>query len=312
MIITVTLNASVDRTVEVPGMKVGKLLTGRLRVSVPAGKGVNLSNILALLGVPSVITGFVGRRQLYLFQNLEKETGGLIRCEMVPIKGQTRISTTIIDPGKKQETHIKELGPAVRQDEKRALEKKLTQIARKSDIVVFAGSPAQNFFLQDYRSLLGTARKKMALVGVDASPRWLKQATRERVKFIKPNRQELTGLVGMALPDKKAMVSAARRLLSSCEMVVATLGAKGALLVAGDEVLYAAAPRVKAISTVGAGDAFLAGFLAFHRAGKDNTEALRWAVACGSASATAIRAGWVSTSLAKKLLSKIKVSKLID
>jgi 1-phosphofructokinase family hexose kinase len=291
-------------------MKVGKLLTGRLRASVPAGKGVNLSNILAILGVPSIITGFAGRRELYRFQNLEEETNGLIRSEMVPIEGETRISTTIIDPGEKRETHIKELGPPIREDEKRALGRKLERIARKEDFVVFAGSPAQNFFLKDYRSVLQRAKKKTPSVGVDAGPRWLKQATREHVTFIKPNRRELSGLVGKPLADKKAIITAAQRILSSCEMVIVTLGAKGALLVTEHETLETGAPNVKAISTVGAGDAFLAGFLVSHTSGKDNKEALRWAVACGSASVAAIRAGWLSTSHAKKLYSKVKISRL--
>jgi 1-phosphofructokinase family hexose kinase len=307
MIVTVTLNCSVDRTVEVPGAKVGKLLTGRLRASVPAGKGVNLSNILAVLGTPSVITGFAGERELHRFRKLEKETGGLIRCEVVPIRGETRISTTIIDPGKKEETHIKELGPAIEEDEKKALEKKLCRIVRKGDFVVFAGSPARHFFLRDYRSLLGAAKKRMACVGVDANPRWLKQALKEKVRFIKPNREELTGLVGKTLRGTNAVISASRRLLSSCGMVIVSLGASGALLVTRNEIIEADAPRVKAVSTVGAGDAFLAGFLDRHVAGKDNEEALRWAVACGSASVAVIRAGWISTSLAKKLYAKTKV-----
>ena len=85
MIITVTLNGSVDRTIEVEHMKLGALLTGRLRVSAAAGKGVNVSNILAQQDVPSVITGFAGKREMHYFERLETETKGRITCRMVPI-----------------------------------------------------------------------------------------------------------------------------------------------------------------------------------------------------------------------------------
>ena len=310
MIITVTLNPSIDRTLEVPDMGVGRLLKGRVRASVPAGKGVNLSNILAILGAASTVTGFVGRSQMALFKELERQTKNLVKCEMVEIRGDTRISTTIIDPKRKGETHIREFGPAIRTDEKKALERKLSQVVKKGDLVVFGGSPAQNFSQRDLGRLLDIVIRKKGRAAIDASAKELKTGLAKGVSLIKPNREELEELLGKRLRSIKQIVSEGKKLLKQCDKIIVSLGRQGALLLAGELALFAGAPRINAINSVGAGDALLAGYLGARDAGKSEEEALRQAVACGSASAAAVRAGWISRKQARELARSVRTSRL--
>jgi len=310
MIITVTLNPSIDRTLEVPGMGVGKLLKGHVRANVAAGKGVNLSNILAILGVQSTVTGFAGRAQMGLFKDMERQTKNLIKCEMAEIRGDTRISTTIIDPKRKGETHIREFGPSIRTEEKKALERKLSRFVRKGDLVVFGGSPAQNFSQRDFGRLLDIAIRKKGRAVIDASAKELKTGLKIGVSAIKPNKYELQDLLGKKLRNMKQIISEGKKLLKHCDKVIVSLGKQGALLLSKELAVFARAPEIKAVNSVGAGDALLAGYLAASSSGKSEEEALRQAVACGSASAAAVRAGWISRRQARELARRVRISRL--
>ena len=308
MIITVTLNPSVDRALEVPGMGVGRLLKGHVRASVAAGKGVNLSNVLAILGTTSIITGFAGRAQIGLFKDLERQTKNLIKCEMVEIRGDTRISTTIIDPKRKGETHIREFGPSIRPEEKKALERRLSRIVRKGDLVVFGGSPAQDFSQRDFGRLIDIVIRKKGRAVIDASAKELKTGLAKGVGLVKPNKDELQDLIGKKLRNTKQIISEGKKLLRRCDKAIVSLGRQGALLLSKEDAIFARAPRIKAINSVGAGDALLAGYLAASSSGKSEEEALRQAVACGSASAAAVRPGWISRGQARELARRVRIS----
>ena len=111
MIVTVTLNAAIDRILAVPGLRPGKTLKGTLLASVPAGKGVNVSRYLGALEVPSIVTGFVGRRELRLYEESFRDTP--VTSTLIDVPAPTRINTTILSDAKSGETHIREEGLAV-------------------------------------------------------------------------------------------------------------------------------------------------------------------------------------------------------
>ncbi|MBL7224157.1 MAG: 1-phosphofructokinase, partial [Candidatus Brocadiae bacterium] len=111
LIVTVTLNTSVDRTVAVPGFAIGTHLKGTLVSCQPAGKGVNVSRGLAGLGVPSVVAGFVGQREATWFHDSFADLPATVA--LTPVDSSTRTCTTLLDPTSGTDTHVREAGPTV-------------------------------------------------------------------------------------------------------------------------------------------------------------------------------------------------------
>ena len=111
MIVTVTLNTAIDRVLSAPALRLGRTVTASLLASVPAGKGVNVSRYLAALGVPSVACGFVGRRELRIYEESFRDT--LVTSTLIEVSAPTRINTTILSDARSGETHIREEGFSV-------------------------------------------------------------------------------------------------------------------------------------------------------------------------------------------------------
>jgi len=164
-IITVTLNTSVDRTLEVPRLAVGGHLKGRLLRLQPGGKGVNVSRCLAALGVPSIITGLVGSTELGLFRASFAGTPATV--ELVPIAQPTRTCTTLLDPELGTDTHIREQGPTVTPQEIAALGARLRTLASPDALVVFCGSLPPGMDNAHLTGLIATCRECGAQVAAD-------------------------------------------------------------------------------------------------------------------------------------------------
>ncbi|HUU43927.1 MAG TPA: PfkB family carbohydrate kinase, partial [Planctomycetota bacterium] len=138
MIVTVTLNAAIDRVLSVPELRLGKTVKGKLVASVPAGKGVNVSRYLGALGVPSVVTGFVGRGELRTYEESFRDTP--VTSALIEVPGHTRMNTTLLSDTKTGETHIREEGTPVPGGEKTQLRELLLELSAEHGPFVFAGS----------------------------------------------------------------------------------------------------------------------------------------------------------------------------
>ncbi len=331
-IITVTLNTSVDRTLEVPCFAVGAHLKGRLVRMQPGGKGVNVARCLAALGVPAVVTGLVGRSELPLFRRSFR--GTLVRVELVPIAGPTRTNTTILDPEGGTDTHIREAGSPVTSEEVGALRAKLRGLASSDALVAFCGSLPPGMGDAQLRALLATARERGARLAADLNGPQLAVAlatattppvgpphkARRRaamiaelnnsaILLIKPNVGELGECLGRDLSEagERDLVAAAQSLLGRVGTVLVTRGSEGALAVGRSEVLAGAVEAVAPRNTVGCGDAFLAGYLAGMWRGQAPAEALRLAVACGAAQAEAEAPGNFSAARVAELALRARL-----
>lgn len=307
MIVTVTLNASVDRILSVPGLRLGKTAKGTLIASVPSGKGVNVSRYLAALGVSSIATGFVGRRELRLYEESFRDT--CITSMLIDVPTPTRANTTILTDAKSTETHIREEGFPVSAEMKLQLRELLFELSSAHGPFILAGSLPPDFSMPELTSILSGLKSRKAVVVVDAAGTALQSAVTAEPDLITPNEEELAELVGRQTPSVAAVVDAARSLLQSVPEIAVKRGRRGGVLVTKDAAWTASLnlEDAKTESTVGAGDAFLAGFLAARERGEAPERRLAAGVAAGSASVLTAAVGTLDRDAYEKFLTQVDV-----
>ncbi|MBL8048681.1 MAG: 1-phosphofructokinase [Chthonomonas sp.] len=288
MVLTITLNPSLDYTLFVRSLLVGD--TNRVvRQEVDAGgKGINLSRITAELGVESVATGFLGGSPGDFVRRVLTEQG--VRDECVPIAGETRRNFNVesIDI-ETPPTTLNSQGEAISGDDWRTLCGKVCELAKGAGWVAMGGSLPPMVAVDAYEELLECARGAGAKVLVDADGEPMRHALRVRPDLLKPNAKEAARLVGYEINTDADAIRAAKDLLENVNtggMVVVSRGHQGAVLATAHGVWLGRSPEVDAKSTIGAGDSFLGGFLAQLVKGAAPEEALRWGLAAGAATAT--------------------------
>jgi 1-phosphofructokinase len=277
VIVTVTPNPSVDRTLFVDALHSGQVNRSSRSWSEPSGKGVNVA--LALQGhqrASLAVLPVGGPAGAHLVEMLNR--AGL-QYATVPITGEIRINISIIQPDGIV-TKINERGPTLTETEGRALLDAARSRTRPNSWLAGCGSLPGGLTDDFYAQLVETGHRAGARVVVDTSGPALTKALAAGPDLIKPNADELAEAVGGPVTTIGEVVDAAQELRSrGAKTVLASLGADGALLVGDTGVLHGAAPVDDVVSTVGAGDAMLAGFLS----ATDPTEALTVALAWGAA-----------------------------
>jgi len=311
-IVAVALNPSWDRTIEVPDLEVGRHVRGRLLSVHAAGKAVNVARLLAALGTPAILTGFVGEGDRDRFAASFAKTG--VRVEMFEVADAvTRENVTLVDPARGVDTHVRDAGFSLSADDLERLTKKLRILAGKGTYVLFTGSLTPGMEADAFASLLRVCVEKGARVAVDSSGPGLEAVGRVAgLWLLKPNRLELAEIAGRPVDTDEAVRAAAEALREAVDEVVVTLGADGAMLFARGGAWCARPHRdpEAVINTVGAGDAFLAGYVQRHAAGAKPADCLRYGVACGTAATLQLAAGRINPQDIKTVLEKVDVTPL--
>ena len=259
--ITVTANPAVDQTIWVPGFRAGEVNRVAREQVTAGGKGVNVAAFLAAFGVPVFATGFLGRANAGLFEAFFEQKH--IPHEFVAVDGTTRTGIKIVDEVASATTDINFSGFHVDEDDLRALEQTLAELVAPGRWVVLAGSLPAGAPATTYRRLITLVRERGGRVALDTSGPALREAVGAAPDLVKPNREELEELSGRQLPDREALTEAAADLASvGVGTVVVSLGADGALFARNGHAAFATPPPVRVASTVGAGDAMVAGTIA--------------------------------------------------
>ncbi|QCR19393.1 1-phosphofructokinase family hexose kinase [Agrococcus sp. SGAir0287] len=286
MILTITLHPSIDRTVELgAALEVGGVARARGRATEePAGKGVNVTRTLLAAGTAS--TAIVVADQ---HDRLVAALDGLdVPTHAVHVDAPVRQNLTIVDPDGTT-TKVNESGGAVDGRVREALLDAVDELASTAAWVVLAGSLPPDTDADVVTAIVAAVRQSDgARIAVDTSGAALAAAIDAGVDLVKPNEAELAELLGLdqhALDEPEAAIAAARELARRVPTVLLTLGAHGAALVTADGGWRAAPPPTVVRSTVGAGDATLAGYLHAEQRGRDHAARLAQAVAHGSAAA---------------------------
>ena len=309
MILILCCNAAMDRTYQVPNFRPGKFHHTSDFTVVAGGKGVNVARALSALGHRSTVTGFaggtVGRFVVGKLRRLE------IKPDFVEIAEESRLVQNFIDPVAHTETRVDELGPLVSPRELRRLEQRWTKLLTEAQIAIISGSTPRGVPDTLYRDLATAARQAGVPVIVDAHDALLAQSITAVPTIITPNLAELQALAGRQLTVPQGVQQAAGELVQrGIELVLTSLGAVGAIAVASSGCWLVEAPQVEAVSSVGSGDAMVAGLVAATVEGLPLTEQLKWAVAAGSANAAVFGAGLPDRSSVEDLLADTTLTPL--
>ncbi|MBF5043908.1 1-phosphofructokinase [Aggregicoccus sp. 17bor-14] len=273
--VTVTLNAALDHSLECAHFRAGEVNRVSAHWQTPGGKGVNVAAFLSGWVKPVAAAGFLGRDNAAPFEALFRERGIEDRC--VRVAGETRANLKVLDRERDAVTDLNLPGVRVGPSEWSALLAQVDALAHRQPLFVLAGSLPEGLPGDAYAQLVRRLRAAGCRVALDASGAPLRHGVRERPHLLKPNLRELEELVQRRLPDRAAVLAAARGLVADgVEQVVVSLGAEGALWVEARQALYARPPAPeRLVSTVGAGDALLAGVLAGLALGEPAAAALR-------------------------------------
>ncbi len=301
MVITVTLSAAVDSTIEAPDFSKGGVVSGRRIAHEPAGKGINLARYLEILCVDVHAIAFVGEPEMHFYDRVLTEKQ--IAHTLLALPGFTRNNLTVVDPATGLETHIRQPGLEVDQKHLEELTAVLSQLLSRGDWVVFSGSAPPGLTRDDYARLLSTAKQNAAILAVDTTGPHLEAAVELGPFMVKPNKDELSALLTTPLASIEDVAGAARSLLEKVPHVVVSCGAQGAVYVCPDGAWHAkAVVDQKCVrGTVGCGDAVVAGFVSAFFEGRSPPERLVRAVACGSAAALWPSAGYLAVEDVEKL-----------
>jgi 1-phosphofructokinase family hexose kinase len=312
VIVTVTLNAALDRTLTVPNFQRGQRHRASDVLTLAGGKGINIARALKRLDMPVVATGLAGGRTGTRI--VEELTAEAILNDFVRIGEESRTSTAVVDPTEGSYTEINEWGPRVTDVELEMLLEKIRYLSRGADFVVFAGSlprgVEEDFYAEATREL---ARRGVQVV-LDTEGQPLRFGTEAEPWLVSPNQREAEHVVGQELEDEEDFLMALDALHElGARNVHITLESGGYALFREDRQVRryrALAPTVEPISTVGAGDVLLAQFIAAHVAGKTAEEALKLAVAAGAASTLEVGAGRFDPRDAGRLVAGVQVDEL--
>lgn len=304
MIHTLTPNPALDITYQVPEFAFDDTIRATTVLRAPGGKGINVSRVAARLGHPTVAMGFAGGRAGdELEELLEAER---VRTWFTHVPGATRTNAIVQDAHGRQ-LRVSAPGEEVEARHIATLLASLFDL-RAPDVLALSGSllPATpSTFLHD---VIDRAASEGVRVAVDADGDELANAVEAGVYLVKPNRYELERLTGQTVATVDDAVTAAHGVASrGVTIVLASLGALGAVMVEGGVALHAQAPRVPVDSAVGAGDALLAGALVALAQGRGREAALRLGVACGTATAMTPGTALCRVEDVEALLPHVKV-----
>jgi 1-phosphofructokinase family hexose kinase len=310
MIITVTLNAAIDKSLSVPNFRLGRRHRTVEQRTMAGGKGVNIARTLKALGQPVIATGFAGGATgTHIVEQLTDEA---ILNDFVRIRDESRTNTSVLDPTTGEQTEINERGPAVSEQEVELFRDKLLYIARGAAIVVFAGSLPRGVDPDVYASLIHDLARMEVTTVIDTDGEPLRQAVRAEPDVVSPNMLEAEELVGheFAGEDERSLVVREIAALGPREAIM-TLpdGCFAQILIDGRPCLKRARvdPR-EPIAKRGSGDAFLAGYVAARYEGRAPDHCLRFGVACGAESTGRLGAGLIDPREARRLIGEVEVS----
>lgn len=309
MIVTVTPNAALDKTIQVPSMQIGLRHRGAQGLVAPGGKGINVARALLVLGEPVIAAGLAGGETGSRITRALTAEG--ILNDFTPIAGESRSTTVLVDPTTGRQTEIIENGPEVDADELERLLERLEYLARDARWAVLAGSLPREVPEDWYADAIKRLRRTGARIVLDSEGEPLRHGVGAEPDLVSPNQREAEELVGHEFAGEDDLVHALDEIaeMGPRNVLITFEGGCAALLRDGQQTrrFLVRAPRVEVLSTVGAGDALLAGHLAAISRERDLDDALRHAVACGTASTLTPGAGRLDPRDVKRLLAETEL-----
>jgi 1-phosphofructokinase family hexose kinase len=312
VILTVTLNAAIDRTVAVPNFRLGRRHRAVESRTVAGGKGINVARALNLLGRPVIATGFVGGPTgTRVLEGLQEES---VLTDFTRIASETRINLAVIDPTSGEQSEINERGPAVSPEEVQRLFDRIGYLANGAKICVLAGSVPPGAGDDLYARLVDDLSRRGVPVVLDAEGEAMLAGVRAGASMVTPNEAEAEELVGQEFADKGDLAQGLLELVRLGASEAAITRPDGCVAAVGENssrrLLEVHTEPLEPVSTVGSGDAFVAGYVAARYEGRSAEECLAYGVACGAESTQHFGAGTVDRNQVERLLGEVSVHDL--
>ncbi|HSX21718.1 MAG TPA: 1-phosphofructokinase family hexose kinase [Gaiellaceae bacterium] len=312
MIVTVTLNAAVDRTLTVPNYQLGHRHRASGSLTSAGGKGINVARALKRLEAPVIATGLAGGRAGDRI--VEELAAEAILNDFVRISDESRTSTAVLDPTAGTLTETYEWGPAVHPEELATLLDKLHYLSGVATYVVFSGSLPRDVDDDFYAEAIRDLNRRGVRCVLDCEGEPLRLGIEAEPFIVAPNQAEAEGLVGQEFSDDDDFLVALD--------TIADLGARN-VLVSEETSCFglfreerqvsrfrASVARIEPVASVGAGDVLLAGFLAARMTGSPLDDALRKGVGCAAASVLEVGAGRFDPREASRIAGMVDVVEL--
>jgi 1-phosphofructokinase family hexose kinase len=286
MILCVTPNVAIDRTLVVPAHTLGQVHRPTEMHVAAGGKGLNVARAIRVLGGEALCAGFLAGHSGQLVNDLVVQEGLSAQWTLLET-GETRTCVMVVDPQAQQTTVINEAGPQVTSGDWAALRADVIDAAVGLDTICFCGSLPAGTSPEDFVMTLQALQEQRKQVWVDTSGPWLRAAAGLPGIGIKINDEEIGELGGQPVESPTQAADAAVQLWQDSQApVVVTMGSKGAVYVQDDaHRWYAQPPQIEVFNAVGSGDSFAAGLLYVLEQGLSPDVALKWAVAAGAANA---------------------------
>jgi 1-phosphofructokinase family hexose kinase len=312
VILTVTLNAAIDRTVAVPNFRLGHRHRAVESRTVAGGKGINVARALSLLGRPVIATGFAGGPTgTRVIEELHEEG---VLTDFTRIAAETRTNMAVIDPTSAAQTEINERGPAVSAEEIERFVERLGYLAGGASLCVLAGTLPPGAGEDLYARLVKELLERDVTIVLDAEGDAMRAGVRAGASIVTPNEREAEELVGQEFTDRNDLVHALAELVRLGAGEAAITRPDGCVAVVGEgserRFLEVRTESLEPVSTVGSGDAFLAGYVAARYDGGSPGDCLAYGVACGAESTQHFGAGTVDRGQVERLLGQVEVHAL--
>jgi 1-phosphofructokinase/tagatose 6-phosphate kinase len=312
VILTVTLNAAMDRTVAVPNFRLGQRHRAVEERSVAGGKGVNVARALRLLGHPVIATGLAGGATGNRIA--EQLTGEGVLNDFTRIADESRTNLAVIDPTSGEQTEINERGPAVSPDEVELFVEKLLYLAQGADFCVIAGSVPPGIDPEIYGRLITELRRLEITVLLDTDGEPMRAGLRAGPAVVAPNAAEAEEAVGHEFNEPDDLVMGLRELIEMGAAEAIITREAGCVAIVGEpsgRTRYEVEIEpLEPVAGVGSGDAFLAGYAAARYRGDSPRNCLAFGVACGAESTQHFGAGTIDPREVDRLLPRVEVREL--
>jgi tagatose 6-phosphate kinase len=309
MILTVTLNPSVDKNYFVDKLALGEVVRVRECNQTAGGKGINVAKVANLLGEQTVATGFTGGHTGNFINSFLVKAG--IKTSFITVNNETRTCININDYMSGKQTELLEPGTEVTVEKQQEFLKHYTEIIKGCDIVAISGSVPKGIDENMYPELIKIAKQAGKRVILDTSGKLLKAGIDACPHIVKPNKTEMIELIGRDIQTKEEIISAAFEIKAKgIETVIVSLGKDGAVFITGNEVYQGTTPDIKIVNTVACGDSLVAGFATGLRRNLSIIDTIKLAMAVSTANALRKETGFFIQEDLDRLLGMVEAVKL--
>lgn len=309
MILTVTLNAAIDKRYVVEGVEIGEVNRVKACAYTPGGKGLNVSKPAAIDGAEVVATGFVGGHAgNYIEDSLNPFH---IKSAFYHLDAESRSCINIWDEVNHVQTEFLEPGFTVTEKDFEGFVEKFKDLVQGAEVVAMSGSVPKGLDGTAYQRLIRIVKDAGKKVILDTSGELLRMGIQACPTMIKPNIDEIRMLTGKKCDNEMDILEAAKEIYKNgVEIVAVSLGADGSFVVCEEGIFQAKVPRIDAVNTVGCGDSMIAGFALGLNEKMSMSGILRKASAISAAAALREETGFFVKEDMERLFPQIEILKL--